>query len=152
MAFRVVRALLCCLILQMWYLTSLHFVLYLLAMPTTTFCTRCSIKPFMIIPILHRVVPNSTSLFLSLSCEMRSWAHLNIPDDVGVQLLVKLMCDLFWGSKMTEKVFVPVESRVTSRTIHVHAYNTTQGYPKMQFSSVIHPPIPAIYCPSLHPS
>ena len=56
----------------MWYLTSLYVVLLLLAVPTSTFCTRCSIKPFMLIPILHRVVPNSTSLFLSLSCEVRS--------------------------------------------------------------------------------
>jgi len=55
-----------------------------------------------------RVVPKSTSLFPSaMKWGHALWAPIDIPDDVGVELLVKLMCDLFWGSKVMEKVFVP---------------------------------------------
>jgi len=77
------------------------------------------------------------------------WTHINIPDDVGVELLVEFMCDLFWGSKTTEKVFVPVKSGLALNHSCSCLYCTRLSQNPLFLH---HPSTYPCYCPSLHPS
>ena len=130
----------------MWYLTSLYVVLLLLAITTTTFCTRCSINQT--IHAHTHTAQGCPKIHFSLSLSQlgNEVMHSELTS-------IFLMCWCIAACRIHVwpllREYIRQRKRYLSlwrvglhRTIHVHAY-TAQGYPKMQFSSVIHPPIPA---------